>query len=182
MKEIQDIDTPALRKARGAFFTPPEIATYIVNWAIRSRSDSVLEPSCGEASFLLAAGNELRALGANQLFWSDQLHGIEIHSDSADAARSILSAASLDADIQIADFFEREPRAEYDVVVGNPPYVRYQNFSGHARTKSLEAALAQGVRLTGLASSWAVQRPIPVPPPVTSTTFSSNRPGRKMLS
>ena len=155
MKDIRDSDTPALRKARGAFFTPPEIAAYIGDWAIRSGSDLVLEPSCGEASFLLAAGNRLRVLGANQLFWSHQLHGIEIHRDSADAARSVLATASLDADIQVSDFFACEPETEYDVVVGNPPYVRYQNFSGHARARSLEAALAQGVRLTGLASSWA---------------------------
>ncbi len=40
-------------------------------------------------------------------------------------------------------------------MVGNPPYVRYQQFTGEARAKGLRAALAQGVRLTGLASSWA---------------------------
>ncbi len=155
MQEIRGSDTPALRKARGAFFTPPEIAEFISDWAIRDRLDSVLEPSCGEARFLLAAGDRLRALDANQLFWSQQLHGIEIHRDSADTARSILADAALDADIRVADFFACEPSTQYDVVIGNPPYVRYQKFSGHARAKSLEAALAQGVRLTGLASSWA---------------------------
>ena len=40
-------------------------------------------------------------------------------------------------------------------MVGNPPFVRYQNFSGAARVRGLEAALAQGVRLTGLANLWA---------------------------
>ena len=33
--------------------------------------------------------------------------------------------------------------------------MRYQAFTGAARTKGLEAALAQGIRLTALASSWA---------------------------
>jgi len=47
------------------------------------------------------------------------------------------------------------PSDRYDAVIGNPPYVRYQSFSGEARARSLEAALRQGVRLTGLASSWA---------------------------
>ncbi len=155
LQEIRGSDTPALRKARGAFFTPPEIAEFISDWAIRDRLDSVLEPSCGEARFLLAAGDRLRALDANQLIWSHQLHGIEIHRDSADTARSILADAALDADIRVADFFACEPPTQYDVVVGNPPYVRYQDFSGYARAKSLEAALAQGVRLSGLASSWA---------------------------
>jgi hypothetical protein len=40
-------------------------------------------------------------------------------------------------------------------VIGNPPYVRYQSFTGEARARALRAALAAGVRLTGLASSWA---------------------------
>lgn len=35
------------------------------------------------------------------------------------------------------------------------PFVRYQSFAGDFLVKALKAALAQGVRLTGLASSWA---------------------------
>ena len=151
-----DVDTPALRKARGAFFTPPEIAQFIADWAVRSPTDTILEPSCGEASFLLTAGDHLRALGRNQLFWSDQLHGIEIHQRSTEAANAILREAGLDASIEVADFFECDPPEDlYDAVIGNPPYVRYQHFTGKARAKSMEAALAHGVRLNGLASSWA---------------------------
>jgi adenine-specific DNA-methyltransferase len=40
-------------------------------------------------------------------------------------------------------------------VVGNPPYIRYQEFNGAARLKALKAASAQDVSLTNLASSWA---------------------------
>jgi adenine-specific DNA methylase len=103
----------------------------------------------------LTAGNRHKKLEAAQGSGSHKLHGIEIHGESADAARSILAHSALDADIKTADFFACEPSVRYDAVVGNPPYIRYQQFSGLARTKSLEAALAQGVRLTGLASSWA---------------------------
>lgn len=42
-----------------------------------------------------------------------------------------------------------------DAVVGNPPFVRYQLFNGSARSKGLEQCLRQGVRLSGLSSSWA---------------------------
>lgn len=41
------------------------------------------------------------------------------------------------------------------MVIGNPPYVRYQDFTGEARTRSRAAALRAGVPLTNLASSWA---------------------------
>jgi adenine-specific DNA-methyltransferase len=42
-----------------------------------------------------------------------------------------------------------------DAVVGNPPFVRYQDFNGKVRQKALAAALREGVRLSGLTSSWA---------------------------
>ena len=139
-----------VRKARGAFFTPAEITRFISDWAVRSAADSVLEPSCGEAAFLLAAGRRLSELGG-----TGHLHGIEIHQPSAVAAGEVLHAAGLKADIRVSDFFDCPPEPRFDAVVGNPPYIRYQQFRGEARGKSLEAALAAGVRLTGLASSWA---------------------------
>src|SRR5206468_8259796 len=43
----------------------------------------------------------------------------------------------------------------FDAVIGNPPFVRYQHHVGTMRRASLQAALRQGVRLSGLASSWA---------------------------
>jgi len=59
------------------------------------------------------------------------------------------------AALDCGDFFDRQPNPVFDAVVGNPPYVRYQSFAGEAREKGARAALAQGVRVTGLASSWA---------------------------
>lgn len=143
------------RKARGAFFTPPAISRYLVEWAIQSSKDTVLEPSCGEASFLLAAAQRLESLPDRSLFAPEQLHGIEIHRESADAAQELLKAEGHSAKIKVCDFFEYTSDERFSAVVGNPPFVRYQNFSGAARARSLEAALAQGVRLSGLASSWA---------------------------
>ncbi len=55
----------------------------------------------------------------------------------------------------VSDFFDAPLQAEYDAVVGNPPYVRYQDFTGAARARGQRAALAAGVRLTNLSSSWA---------------------------
>jgi hypothetical protein len=43
----------------------------------------------------------------------------------------------------------------FDAVIGNPPFVRYQHHTGATRKASAAAALRQGVRLSGLASSWA---------------------------
>ncbi|MGW4215372.1 HsdM family class I SAM-dependent methyltransferase [Lentzea sp. NPDC004789] len=149
------VDSPALRKARGAFFTPPVLCKYIVDWAVRDPADRVLEPSCGEAAFLMAAGQRLQALRAPGGDAPAELHGVELHEDSARRAESLLRHAGHDASVDVGDFFTFTPRPLYDAVVGNPPYVRYQDFSGEARTRSREAALRAGVPLTGLASSWA---------------------------
>lgn len=150
-------DSPGDRKARGAFFTPSELTDFIVDWAIRSPFDRVLEPSCGEAAFLVAASNRLRKLGSPSPH-SGLLSGIDIFPSSVNQARIILESQNIESNIQIGDFFAFDPPSpaeSYDVVVGNPPYIRYQQFSGSSRALALKAALRQGVRLSGLASSWA---------------------------
>jgi adenine-specific DNA-methyltransferase len=148
------IDTAEARKARGAFFTPAELTGFIAQWTIRSPGDRVLEPSCGEAAFLLSAGDRLKTLGARQI-GEGQLQGIEIHEASARGAQALLASCELSARIWAGDFFDASPTEPFDAVIGNPPYVRYQQFAGEARAKAQQIALRQGVRLAGLASSWA---------------------------
>lgn len=151
------LDTAELRKARGAFFTPPPLTDFLAEWALRSPADRVLEPSCGEAGFLVSAIARLRALGAENIS-PDQLEGLDIHAESVAEADRIVREVGGSANLSRADFFEISPAplfGEFDAVIGNPPYVRYQDFAGDARAKGRRAALAQGVRLPGLASSWA---------------------------
>jgi adenine-specific DNA-methyltransferase len=151
------IDTADLRKARGAFFTPEPLSRFITDWAIRSLEDRVLEPSCGEAAFLLAAVDRLAALhdAAGPSAPPPHLDGIELHEASAQSARELLRAAGVEANVLVGDFFTLDPTGSYDAVIGNPPYVRYQSFSGDSRALSRKAALRAGVSMTGLASSWA---------------------------
>lgn len=151
----------AARKARGAFFTPSEMASFISAWAVRTPADILLEPSCGEAAFLTPAVQRLMDLGATSAAAESQVHGAELHTPSASAAcDSVLDAtgANLTGRILVGDFFARRREVDFppvDACIGNPPYVRYQAFSGDARRRAREAALAQGVAVDGLASSWA---------------------------
>jgi adenine-specific DNA-methyltransferase len=149
------IDTQRHRKDRGAFFTPPQMSRFLVDWAVRDPTETVLEPSCGEASFLIPAGARLRELSSGPAIAERQLRGIEMHGPSAARARELLSAAGLVGSVETGDFFESDDPGSCDAVIGNPPYVRYQTFRGTTRARAIERALAQGVRLTGLASSWA---------------------------
>jgi adenine-specific DNA-methyltransferase len=151
---VSAIDTPTLRKARGAFFTPEALTDFIASWALRAPENRVLEPSCGEAAFLLSAGRRLRELGAEHDV-AKRLHGIEMHAPSAAVARDHLHTQGYEAEVWVGDFFDFSPGDRYDAVIGNPPYVRYQAFTGSDRAKAQRAALQAGVPLTGLASSWA---------------------------
>jgi adenine-specific DNA-methyltransferase len=149
----QQLDTSALRKARGAFFTPDALCDYIAEWAIRSPDDSILEPSCGEAAFLVAAARRLDELAVRP--GQGQLHGVELHAASSHTAQELVRATGRRPQITTADFFDVHPKRRHAAVIGNPPYVRYQDFAGDTRTRARAAALAAGVPLTGLASSWA---------------------------
>lgn len=156
-------DTAELRKERGAFFTPFPIADFLVAWALGGRPDAtVLDPTCGEGVFLLAAGERLSAAGASSSQIEQQLHGVDLHEDSLDETRRLLAAEGFGAQLAPGDFFDQPTPTQLgaslpwvDAVVGNPPFVRYHQHRGDARKKSAAAALAQGVRLSGLASSWA---------------------------
>ena len=151
---ITTTDTPQLRKTRGAFFTPASVAQYVTRWAVRSSADTVLEPSCGEAAFLLPAVRQLRDLGAGQDL-RNQVVGAELHEESARRAEALVASAGATVSISTGDFLLSEPEAKFEAVIGNPPYVRYQDFSGESRAASQRAALRAGVALTNLASSWA---------------------------
>ncbi|WP_259606885.1 MULTISPECIES: HsdM family class I SAM-dependent methyltransferase [Microbacterium] len=147
-------DTAELRKARGAFFTPSEITEFIAGWALRDASDRVMEPSAGDAAFLIAAVKRLHSLADSPQI-APRVDGVEIHAHSAEVARRrVMEAGGIPA-IQHDDFFCVEPLPTYDAVIGNPPYIRYQDFSGESRMRARAAALRAGVPLTGLASSWA---------------------------
>lgn len=144
-------DSNALRKARGAFFTPPAVAAFIVEWGIRATDDVVLEPSAGDAEFLVHAVAKLRRLGVD----TPEVHGVELHKHSAEVGTARVEEAGGRVDMTVSDFFDTPSSPHYSAVIGNPPFIRFQEFSGAARAKARAAALRGGVALSGLASSWA---------------------------
>lgn len=156
-------DSADQRKARGAFFTPPAIAEHLAGWAIRNEPEAVvLDPTCGDGVFLMAAGQQLKALGRQTSDLDSQVFGIDLHEASLREADRLLEDEGLDAHLIASDFFavptpdQLGAQLDYvDAVIGNPPFVRYQQHAGASRHLSSSAALRQGVRLNGLASSWA---------------------------
>lgn len=162
-KALENPDVPELRKARGAFFTPQGIADFLAEWAVDGDPAArVLDPSCGDGVFLRAAARELVKAGAPGNTLSGCVYGVDVHQPSLSDAKELLGGEGLDARLITDDFFNLPtpaqfgcPVPEMDAVIGNPPFIRYQEHVGEARRRSAQAALAQGVRLSGLASSWA---------------------------
>jgi adenine-specific DNA methylase len=157
------VESLLARKARGAFYTPPAIAQFLADWAIADNPKArVLDPTCGDGVFLLAAGERLRELGTGPKAVRAQLSGVDINEPSLRHAHDLLEEDKLDGTLVPSDFFDVPTPAQIgsefgwqDAVVGNPPFVRYQEYGIKARKRAAAAALAQGVRLNGLASSWA---------------------------
>lgn len=141
--------TATLQKSLGAFYTDEPIARYLVSWAVRCPTDTVLDPSCGGGVFLSSALQRLRSLGSAE----PHIWGIDVDEDAVQRTRSCLPAAKLTK----ADFFSVSPRElpRFDAVVGNPPFIRYQAFNGSIRSSALARAREAGVNLAQLSSSWA---------------------------
>jgi adenine-specific DNA methylase len=143
-------------KTLGAFYTDARVADFLAWWAIRSGSDIVLDPCFGAGVFLRSACERLIDLGGVP---RDQVVGIEIDPRvHRQVGHGLADEYELDpANLHRADFFTVEATEErrVDAVIGNPPFVRYQRFTGAARRIGLSRSLAHGVRLPELCSSWA---------------------------
>lgn len=143
-----------LRKARGAFFTPPELAQFITNWAITESSDRILEPSAGEGVFLKPIVERLISLGATPKDVELGVQAFEIHQQSAQAAKKSITEMGYSVAICNGDFLAKSPKPEYSAVVGNPPYVRYRNVSKKQQREIDTIAKRNDISISSQASIW----------------------------
>jgi adenine-specific DNA-methyltransferase len=153
LPQVVSLSAPSRQKHYGAFYTPEGMAAKLVDWAIRSPSDTVLDPSFGGLVFLTEADRRLRELGVKQP--GRQLYGTDLDENAfAEAAAFSAGGSTLvQRDLlRIAADGRLLPRVT--AVVGNPPYVRYQTFQ-EGRERGRVIASRHGVELTRLASSWA---------------------------
>lgn len=143
-------------KARGAFYTDAQIADFLVWWAVRSAQDTVMDPSFGGGVFLRSTCKRLLKLGGRP---AAQIFGIEVDPNVHIRIAEKLSDefAVRKQNLLLSDFFDIEAGnfRQIDAVVGNPPFIRYQRFSGDLRKRALKCAAKQGVKLSALSSSWA---------------------------
>lgn len=140
-------------KLRGGYYTPQPVAEWLARWAIRTPQDRVLEPSCGDGAFLLAAIQQLSRLRGGSGARRNQVIGIEFIPKEALKALARAPGSS----VVVSDFFEWlddvQPAA-FDVVLGNPPFIRYQNFPEASRARAMRFMEERGLRPNRLTNVW----------------------------
>ena len=140
-------------KLRGGYYTPEKIAEFIVDWAIRTTTDTVLEPSCGDGSFVNAITSKLQQMGTSDQAIKRNVTGVEL--DKTEAQKASRYGASI---IQ-SDFFTYyqnciDDKKKFDVIVGNPPFIRYQNFEEEYRKIAFELMSKHGFHPNRLTNIW----------------------------
>ena len=138
-------------KRFGAYYTDVAVARFLVRWAVRLPNDRVLDPSFGGGVFLYAASQRLEELGGQP---AKQVFGVELDPEvHARTGKTLAGKGHL----VHSDFFDVDAKTfgKFEAVVGNPPFIRYQRFTGEGRDKALARAANEGVVLSRLASSWA---------------------------
>lgn len=137
-------------KLRGGYYTPGEVARFICDWAVSSKTSSVLEPSCGDGVFIEAAHRRLASLGSPSP--SDQIVGVELYPGEAE------KAAQRGARVECGDFFTLcrgdVGSRRYDAIVGNPPFIRYQDFVEEYRSTAFELMREYGFSPNRLTNIW----------------------------
>src|SRR5208282_5778380 len=123
------------QKERGAYYTPEQVAATLLRWVIRSDTDRLPDPACGDGRFI--AGHRCSV-------------GIE---PDADAGRVAVARAPW-ALVHEGDFFTwaGNTNERFECAAGNPPFIRYQSFNGDTRSRALALCSQLGAAFTGLAS------------------------------
>lgn len=154
---FQELDAD---KLRGGYYTPTDVASWLCNWAIRRKTDSVLEPSCGDGSFLSQAARRLLDLGVSEKGLEGQLQGVELVRAEADRAAERLArlsgfeCRSIVAPQDFFGWFDEQDGRRFDVVIGNPPFIRYQSFPEPYRTRAMSLMVGQGLVPNRLTNIW----------------------------
>ncbi|MDQ3507931.1 MAG: class I SAM-dependent methyltransferase [Actinomycetota bacterium] len=163
---------PTYQKLRGGYYTPKPIADFLADWAIKSPRASVMDPSCGDGEMLTAAAETLERLGAEPSEVANLVHGAEL--DPREALKAAdrmhgMGVAPPSDKIHTGDFFSlcedrllEEKLLDvvisegefFDAIVGNPPFIRYQNFPEEHRDKALAIMRSIGLKPNRLTNSW----------------------------
>lgn len=137
------------QKLKGAYYTPKEIVDFFINWAIaENKKQIILEPSAGAGNFV----NSLKNLNINS-----HVTAIEIDKDEALKIKPNLKEKQYK--ILVDDFYNfyeeyKNKDKEFDVIMGNPPYIRYQFLTEEQRAYQSDILINNGLKPNKLINAW----------------------------
>ncbi len=132
------------RKLNGAFFTPDYIIDFIINEVKPEIDHKNLDPSCGCGAFLVGLtdyykqnfGKSVREIIQQNIFGSDIL-AYNIHRTKLILTIYALQYSELlqDSDFNLyhQDSLKAKWEFKFDNIVGNPPYVKFQDLTDDMR-------------------------------------------------
>ncbi len=109
----------------GQYFTRQAIASYMVSLIRHSKDCRVLEPSCGKGVFLQSLNDE----GYNNV------KGYEVDVS--------LNSHLYESVVEYKSFLSVPTSEKYEVVIGNPPYIRWKNLEKELKNELQECLLWQ---------------------------------------
>ena len=135
-------------KLRGGYYTPQAITEFICKWIINKNTKNILEPSCGDGNFLKAIVERQEKLNLNL-----DITGVELCLDEAK------KAMRYGTNVECQDFFafyrdKVTGKSNYDAIVGNPPFIRYQDFDEKSRDIAFFYMKENGFHPTKLTNIW----------------------------
>ncbi|MGW5851540.1 Eco57I restriction-modification methylase domain-containing protein [Streptomyces sp. NPDC055254] len=152
---MRTIDQVSADKLRGGFYSPePLVATCFerVRELLDGNVDGlkVLEPSAGDGAFVRGLQNDPLASRVSEMV------AVEIDGVEAAHCEEAGQAAPFSVDVRQGSFLapQRVVERDFDVAVGNPPFVRFQFVSNSERTYSDAIAAELGVTFKGVSNLW----------------------------
>jgi adenine-specific DNA-methyltransferase len=132
------------RKFNGAFFTPTYIVDFIINEVKPNVNDKNLDPSCGCGAFLIGLAEYYKKMFNKSVKKTVQenIFGSDILDYNIHRAKLLLTIFALqneenleesDFNLYIQNSLKAKWKNEFDNIVGNPPYVKFQDLTDEIR-------------------------------------------------
>ena len=132
------------RKLNGAFFTPDYIIEFIINEVKPQLTDKNLDPSCGCGAFLIGLTDYYKKTFEKPIksIIKENIFGSDILAYNIHRTKLLLTIYALqhneileenDFNLYNQDSLKADWNLSFDTVVGNPPYVKFQDLSDENR-------------------------------------------------
>ena len=132
------------RKLNGAFFTPDYIIDFIISEVKPQPNEKNLDPSCGCGAFLIGLTDYYRKEFSKSVksIVRENIYGSDILEYNIHRTKLLLTIYALqnseilendDFNLYNQDSLKADWKLKFDTVVGNPPYVKFQDLSNESR-------------------------------------------------